>query len=76
MSCYLAACVAYTVYHKMWLGLFFMCLFTVGYFYVTILTFHGQYLASRSIALVPADQPQESVGPARRELQHSAVDQG
>ena len=61
MSCYMAACVAYTIYNKMWIGLFFMCLFTVGYFYVTILTFHGQYLASRSIAPASA-QPARSAG--------------
>lgn len=75
MSCYMAACVAYTVYSKMWLGLFFMCLFAVGYSYVTILTFHGQYLASRSIAPAPdAEPPPSDVAPPRRELQHSTAE--
>jgi cellulose synthase/poly-beta-1,6-N-acetylglucosamine synthase-like glycosyltransferase len=52
MSLYLACCVAYTVYLKVWIGLFFMCLFTVGYCYVTLLTFHGQLQASRGRASV------------------------
>jgi len=47
MSCYMVACVAYTIHMKMWLGLFFMCLFAVGFLYVTILTFHGQYQVAR-----------------------------
>jgi len=51
MTFYLAGCVAYTVHEKMWLGLFFMCLFTVGYFYVAILTFYGHYHGSRVPAL-------------------------
>jgi cellulose synthase/poly-beta-1,6-N-acetylglucosamine synthase-like glycosyltransferase len=53
MTLYLAGCVAYTVYEKMWLGLFFMCLFTVGYFYVAILTLYGQYQASRDVSVEP-----------------------
>jgi len=47
MALYLAGCVAYTIYEKMWLGLFFMCLFMVGYFYVAMLTFYGQYQVAR-----------------------------
>lgn len=50
MAIYMAGCVAYTIYMKMWIGLFFMCLFTVGYFYVAILTFASQYQASRATA--------------------------
>ncbi len=49
MAFYMAGCVAYTVQEKMWLGLFFMCLFTVGYFYVAMLTFYGRYQASRAM---------------------------
>ncbi len=48
MAVYLAVCVAYTVHMKMWVGLFFMCLFWVGYTYVAALTFHGQYFAARA----------------------------
>ncbi|MFH1420203.1 MAG: cellulose synthase family protein [Planctomycetota bacterium] len=47
MAVYLVVCVVYTVYLKVWIGLFFMCLFTVGYTYVTLLTFYSQYFASR-----------------------------
>ncbi|MBK8267149.1 MAG: hypothetical protein IPK83_02120 [Planctomycetes bacterium] len=50
MAFYMAGCVAYTIYMKMWIGLFFMCLFTVGYFYVAILTLASQYLANRATA--------------------------
>ena len=48
MAVYLAGCVGYTVYEKMWLGLFFMCLFTVGYAYVAMLTFYGHYQLGRT----------------------------
>jgi cellulose synthase/poly-beta-1,6-N-acetylglucosamine synthase-like glycosyltransferase len=47
MALYLTACIAYSVVNKFWLGIFFLCLFAVGYFYVALLTFHGQYVASR-----------------------------
>lgn len=53
MGMYLSACVAYTVYKKMWVGLFFMCLFTIGYLYVAGLTFWGQYHASRPATDAP-----------------------
>ncbi|MBE7506345.1 MAG: glycosyltransferase [Planctomycetia bacterium] len=53
MGLYMSACVAYTVYQKMWVGLFFMCLFTVGYLYVAGLTFWGQYHASRPVPQTP-----------------------
>ena len=43
MAFYMLGCVLYTVYMKMWLGLFFMCLFACGYFYVAILSLLGQY---------------------------------
>ncbi len=46
MAGYLAGCVAYTVHMKMWIGLFFMCLFLVGYTYVAGLTLYGRYQAS------------------------------
>lgn len=55
MAFYMGSCVLYTLWHKMWLGLFFMCLFTVGYFYVAILTFHGQYQAARASSQADAD---------------------
>jgi len=50
MSLYLVGCVAYTVYLKVWIGLFFMCLFTVGYSYVALLTLYGNYQAARAAA--------------------------
>jgi cellulose synthase/poly-beta-1,6-N-acetylglucosamine synthase-like glycosyltransferase len=56
MGLYLLTCVAYTVYEKIWIGLFFMCLFTVGYMYVAGLTFYGNYLESRA---------PDATGPAR-----------
>jgi hypothetical protein len=55
MAVYLAGCVIYTVHMKMWIGLFFMCLFLVGYAYVVGLTFLGQYQASR--AQEPVESP-------------------
>ncbi|MFQ5411391.1 MAG: glycosyltransferase [Phycisphaerae bacterium] len=60
MACYMAGCVAYTVYMKMWLGLFFMCLFMTGYFYVAILSFVGQRQSTRARA---SDRP--SISPDR-----------
>ncbi|HKQ48882.1 MAG TPA: cellulose synthase family protein [Phycisphaerae bacterium] len=48
MGLYLSGCVAYTVIEKMWIGLFFMCLFAVGYLYVAMLTFYGRYQAART----------------------------
>lgn len=53
MATYMACCVAYTIYMKMWVGLFFMCLFTVGFFYVAILTLVSQYQSAKAPA--PAD---------------------
>ncbi|MFQ5500898.1 MAG: cellulose synthase family protein [Phycisphaerae bacterium] len=50
MAFYMAGCVAYTLYMKMWLGLFFMCLFMTGYFYVAVLSIVGQYQATRAHA--------------------------
>ncbi|MBN2560168.1 MAG: glycosyltransferase family 2 protein [Phycisphaerae bacterium] len=57
MALYLLVCVAYTILMKMWIGLFFMCLFLVGFTYVAMLTFYGQYQASRLPA--PARLPAE-----------------
>ncbi len=51
MGLYLSGCVAYTVYEKMWIGLFFMCLFAIGYLYIALLTLHGLYLADRGVDL-------------------------
>jgi cellulose synthase/poly-beta-1,6-N-acetylglucosamine synthase-like glycosyltransferase len=48
MGLYLGGCVAYTVMEKMWIGLFFMCLFAIGYLYVAMLTFYGRYQAARA----------------------------
>ncbi|MFQ5428747.1 MAG: cellulose synthase family protein [Phycisphaerae bacterium] len=47
MGLYMIACVVYTINQKMWIGLFFMCLFAVGYCYVAFLTFLGQRQAAR-----------------------------
>lgn len=47
VAAYLAVCVAYTVHMKMWVGLFFMCLFLVGYTYVAALTIYGSYRAAQ-----------------------------
>jgi len=55
MAIYLGACVTYTVQMKMWIGLFFMCLFLIGYTYVAGLTLYGQYQSSRGP--VPAESP-------------------
>jgi hypothetical protein len=49
MGLYLSGCVAYTVVEKMWIGLFFMCLFAIGYLYVAMLTFYGRYQATRMV---------------------------
>ncbi len=48
MGLYLLACVIYTIRMKMWVGLFFMCLFMMGYFYVSFLTLAGRIQISRS----------------------------
>jgi hypothetical protein len=48
MALYLTSCIAYSVINKFWLGIFFLCLFAVGYFYVALLTFYGQYQSSRA----------------------------
>ncbi len=48
MGLYLSGCVAYTVIEKMWIGLFFMCLFAIGYLYVAMLTFYGRYQAAKA----------------------------
>ena len=48
MAIYLIGCVGYTLYLRVWIGLFFMTLFMVGYAYVAMMTFYGQYLATRS----------------------------
>lgn len=50
LALYMSVCVAYAVMAKMWVGLFFLSLFTVGFFYVAILTFVGQYQSSRSVS--------------------------
>ncbi len=59
MALYLGVCVAYTVHMKMWVGLFFMTLFFIGFAYVALLTFHGQYQAARgsSAAELPSTDP-------------------
>jgi hypothetical protein len=64
MSIYLIGCVAYTLYLKVWIGLFFMCLFAVGYLYVTMMTFYGYYQASHTIAEV------QDIAPAASERLH------
>lgn len=62
MGLYLSFCVAYTVYQKMWIGVFFLTLFSIGYLYVAGLTFYGQYHATRAPAPIEppaADAPAE-----------------
>jgi cellulose synthase/poly-beta-1,6-N-acetylglucosamine synthase-like glycosyltransferase len=68
MTLYLAGCVAYTIYERMWLGLFFMCLFMVGYAYVALLTFHGQMQAARQADSARPTMPRAAARrlPARR----------
>ncbi len=66
MAVYLIGCVAYTLYLKVWIGLFFMCLFTVGYAYVTLLTFFGQYFASRVQASAGEDAASSIANRAER----------
>ncbi len=48
MGLYMGVCVWYTASQGMLLGLFFMCLFTVGYLYVAGLTFLGEYQSARA----------------------------
>ncbi|HWL92704.1 MAG TPA: glycosyltransferase [Phycisphaerae bacterium] len=50
MAGYMAVCVAYTIQMKMWIGLFFMSLFTVGYLYVSILTLMSNFQIAGSAA--------------------------
>jgi cellulose synthase/poly-beta-1,6-N-acetylglucosamine synthase-like glycosyltransferase len=50
MGLYMGVCVLYTASQGMWLGLVFMCLFTVGYLYVAGLTFLGQHQSARAQA--------------------------
>lgn len=38
MALYMAVCIWYTVTMQLWVGLFFMCLFAAGYFYVAVLS--------------------------------------
>lgn len=47
MALYLVGCVAYTMYLRIWIGLFFMTLFMIGYVYVAMLTLYGHRLSSR-----------------------------
>ena len=48
MALYMAVCVAYMISMKAWIGLFFMCLFLVGFSYVAMLTFYTQYQSSHT----------------------------
>ncbi|MFQ5423775.1 MAG: cellulose synthase family protein [Phycisphaerae bacterium] len=55
MALYLICCVAYTIYLRVWVGLFFMTLFMVGYVYVALLTFYGQYVGSRGAEVISGE---------------------
>ncbi len=69
LGCYMACCVAYTAYHRMWVGLFFMSLFTVGYFYVGILTLYGQVHVRVAQSTAPSEHDAGAAAhpaPARR----------
>jgi cellulose synthase/poly-beta-1,6-N-acetylglucosamine synthase-like glycosyltransferase len=48
MAIYLCVCVGYAVKEKLWIGLFFLTLFAVGYVYVAMLTIIGQIQSGRS----------------------------
>jgi len=47
LAAYLAACTAYTISLRMWAGVFFLLLFTVGFAYVAAMTFWGYYVQAR-----------------------------
>ncbi len=53
MALYMIGCVGYTVYLKVWVGLFFMCLFAVGYSNVALLTLYGRHQASVASSTCP-----------------------
>ncbi len=62
MAVYMIGCIIFCVISKVWVGLFFMCLFAVGYSYVAMLTFWGHYWASRPAKDAPVvQQPQTAV---------------
>lgn len=50
MAVYMAGCVTYMIAMKAWIGLFFMCLFLIGFSYVAMLTFYTHYHTSRARA--------------------------
>lgn len=53
MAVYMIGCIIFCVLSKVWVGLFFMCLFAVGYSYVAMLTFWGHRCAARTSQDVP-----------------------
>ncbi|MBX3396893.1 MAG: glycosyltransferase [Phycisphaerae bacterium] len=59
MAIYMMVCVAYTIYMKMWVGLFFMCLFMVGFAYVAGLTVMSRYQSAKAAA-EPDDDPRDA----------------
>lgn len=63
MGLYLSGCVAYTVIEKMWIGLFFMCLFAIGYLYVAMLTFYGRYQAAKALDAIVEQVSSDPNGP-------------
>jgi len=65
MACYMAVCVWYTVTMRLWVGLFFMCLFAAGYFYVAILSLAAQWQTA-------AAGPATAIEPAPRKLRHDS----
>jgi cellulose synthase/poly-beta-1,6-N-acetylglucosamine synthase-like glycosyltransferase len=70
MALYMVGCVCYMLEIKAWVGLFFMCLFLVGFSYVSMLTFYGLYQASHQRQAAhehPSDsEPQLAEVPAKR----------
>ncbi|MCZ6815917.1 MAG: glycosyltransferase [Planctomycetota bacterium] len=64
MAVYLIGCVAYTMYLRIWIGVFFLTLFMIGYVYVAMLTLYGHRLASRAPYSTPAPALAPEPGPS------------
>jgi cellulose synthase/poly-beta-1,6-N-acetylglucosamine synthase-like glycosyltransferase len=65
MMAYLVVCDAYAIYFRLWISLFFLLLFTIGYAYVALLTFASHYRIGLAAGPAPAPVqplPAASVG--------------
>ncbi len=75
MGAYMASCTIYAMVMKMWLGLFFLSLFTAGYFYVSILTFVSNYQASRQPVEPAEPSPEQPLSPAIASVRAAAKEE-